>query len=47
MGILVAIIIIVLLAGLLLKLVKVAIILALCVGGFMLIQNKLGNKRLK
>ncbi len=47
MGILIAIIIVVLLAGVLLKLVKVAIIVALAVGIVMFAQNKFGGKRLK
>jgi hypothetical protein len=47
MGFLIGLIVLILVVGLVLKLLKVAIILALCVGGFMLIQNKLGNKRLK
>ena len=47
MGFLVALIIIVLLFGLVLKLVKVALIVALCVGIVMLAQNKFGGKRLK
>jgi hypothetical protein len=46
-GIIIAVIIGILLIGLLLKLIKFAIIIALCAGAYMLIQNKLGTKRLK
>ena len=38
---------IILLIGLVLKLLKVAIILAVCVGIVMFAQNKLGNKRIR
>lgn len=46
-GIIVAVIIAILLVGVLLKILKIAIILALCVGIVMFAQNKLGTKRLK
>ena len=48
-GIIIAVILVVLLAGVLLHLLKIAIILALCVGIVMFAQNKLGGgtKRLK
>ena len=46
-GAIIAIIIGILLIGLVLKIVKIAIILALVVGGLMLVQNKFGTKRLK
>ena len=46
-GFIVAVIIGILLIGLLLKLLKFAIIVALVVGGLMLVQNKFGTKRLK
>jgi hypothetical protein len=46
-GIIIAVIIGILLIGLVLKLLKVAIIVALCVGGVMFLQNKLGPKRIK
>ena len=44
-GIVIAVIIAILLIGLVLKLAKVAIILALCVGAVMLAQNKLGSTK--
>ena len=47
MGLIVAVILAILLFGVILKIVKIAIILALCVGAYMLVQNKLGAKRLK
>ncbi len=47
MGIILTIIIAILLLGLVFKLLKIAIVVALVVGGFMLIQNKFGGKRLK
>ena len=43
-GIIIAVIIGILLLGVLFKLLKIAIILALIVGGVMFVQNKLGNK---
>ena len=46
-GIIVAVIIGILLIGLILKILKVAIILAICVGIVMFAQNKFGTKRLK
>ena len=46
-GLVIAVIIGILLIGLLLKIIKVAIILALCVGIVMFAQNKLGRKQIK
>jgi hypothetical protein len=46
-GIIIAVIIGILLIGLLLKIIKIAIILALCVGIVMFAQNKFGTKRIK
>ena len=46
-GVIIAVIIGILLIGLVLKIIKIAIILALGVGIVMLAQNKFGNKRLK
>ena len=46
-GLIVAVVIGILLLGLILKIIKVAIILAVCVGIVMFAQNKLGPKRLK
>jgi len=46
-GIVIAVIIGILLIGLILKIVKVAIILAICIGIVMFAQNKFGTKRLK
>ena len=46
-GIIIAVIIGILLIGLVLKLLKVAIIVALCVGAVMFAQNKFGTKRIK
>jgi hypothetical protein len=46
-GIIIAVIIGILLIGLVLKLLKFAIIVALVVGGVMLVQNKFGTKRIK
>ena len=47
-GLIIAVIVGILLIGLLLKIIKVAIIVALCVGAVMFLQNKLGGtKRLK
>jgi hypothetical protein len=43
----IAVIVGILLLGILFKLLKVAIIIALVVGGVMLVQNQFGNKRLK
>jgi len=47
LGIIIAVIIGILLIGLVLKLLKFAIIIALVVGGLMVVQNKFGTKRLK
>jgi hypothetical protein len=46
-GIIIAVIIGILLLGVVLKLLKFAIIVALVVGGLMLAQNKFGQKRIK
>ena len=46
-GIIIAVVIGILLIGLVFKLLKIAIILALVVGGVMLVQNKFGPKRIK
>jgi hypothetical protein len=46
-GIIIAVVIGILLIGVVLKILKVAIILALVVGGAMLLQNKFGQKRIK
>ena len=46
-GIIIVVILAILLIGVVLKIAKIAVILALCVGAFMLIQNKLGTKRIK
>jgi len=46
-GFIVAVIVGILLIGLVLKILKIAIILAVCVGIVMFAQNKLGTKRLK
>ena len=46
-GIIIAVIVGILLIGLVLKIIKIAIILAVCVGIVMFAQNKLGTKRLK
>ena len=46
-GLIIAVIIGILLIGLVLKVLKIAIILALGVGIVMLAQNKFGTKRLK
>jgi hypothetical protein len=45
--IIVAVVIGILLLGLALKVLKIAIILALVIGGVMLVQNKFGTKRIK
>ena len=47
MGLIVGIIVAILLVGLFFKLLKLAIIIALVVGGFMVAQNHMGGKRLK
>jgi hypothetical protein len=46
-GLIIAVIIGIILIGIVLKVLKVAIIIALAVGIVMLAQNKLGPKRLK
>jgi len=46
-GLIIAVVIGIILIGLLLKIVKLAIILALGVGIVMLAQNKFGQKRIK
>jgi hypothetical protein len=46
-GIIIAVILGILLIGLLLKILKIAIILAIAVGIVMFAQNKLGTKRIK
>ena len=46
-GIIIAVIMGILLLGVLFKLLKIAVILALIVGGVMLVQNKLGTKRIR
>jgi hypothetical protein len=43
-GVIIAVILGILVIGLLLKIIKIAIILALCVGIVMFAQNKLGQK---
>ena len=43
-GVIIAVIIGILLIGLVFKLLKIAIVLALIVGGVMFVQNKLGSK---
>ncbi len=45
--IIIAVILAILIIGVLLKILKVAIILALCVGILMFAQNKLGTKRIR
>ena len=46
-GLIIAVVIGILVIGLLLKIIKVAIILAICVGVVMYAQNKLGTKRIR
>ena len=46
-GLIIAVIIGILVVGLVLKIIKVAIILALCIGIVMFAQNKLGTKQIK
>jgi hypothetical protein len=46
-GLILAVIIGILLIGIVLKIVKIAVILAICVGIVMFAQNKFGTKRLK
>ena len=46
-GLIIAVIIGILLIGIVLKILKLAIILALCVGIVMFAQNKVGQKRIR
>jgi hypothetical protein len=46
-GIIIALIIGILLIGIVLKIIKIAVILAVCVGIVMFAQNKFGTKRIK
>jgi hypothetical protein len=46
-GLIVAVVVGILLIGLVLKIIKIAIVLAVCVGIVMFAQNKFGAKRLK
>jgi hypothetical protein len=46
-GLIIAVVIGIILIGLILKLIKLAIIVALVVGGLMLAQNYFGQKRIK
>ena len=46
-GLVIAVIVGILVIGLVLKILKIAIILAVCVGIVMFAQNKLGTRRLK
>ena len=46
-GIIIAVVLGVLLIGIVLKIIKIAVIVALCVGIVMFAQNKLGTKRIK
>ena len=46
-GIIIAAILAILLIGFLLKIIKIAVILALCVGIVMFAQNKFGTKQIK
>ena len=46
-GLVIAVIVGILVIGLVLKILKIAIILAVCVGIVMFAQNKFGTKRLK
>ncbi|HET7576455.1 MAG TPA: hypothetical protein VFK19_07815 [Sphingomicrobium sp.] len=46
-GLIIAVIVGILIIGLLLKLAKIAIIVAICVGILMFAQNKFGNKRIR
>ena len=46
-GLIIVVILAILLTGVILKLAKIAIILAICVGLVMFAQDKLGAKRLK
>ncbi|HZU51901.1 MAG TPA: hypothetical protein VE968_08530 [Sphingomicrobium sp.] len=46
-GFIVAAILAILFIGIVLKIIKIAVILALCVGLYLFAQNKFGTKRLK
>jgi hypothetical protein len=46
-GLIIAVIVGILLIGLVLKLIKIAVIVAICVGVLMFAQNKFGNKRIR
>jgi len=46
-GIIIAVVIGIILLGLVFKILKIAIIAALLVGGFLVIQDKFGTKRIK
>ena len=46
-GIIIAVVIGIILIGVVLKIIKFAIIAALVVGGVMLVQSKFGQKRIK
>ena len=46
-GLILAVVVGILLIGIVLKIAKIAIILAICVGLAMFAQNKFGSKRLK
>ena len=46
-GLIIAVILGILLIGLLLKIIKIAVILAICVGIVMFAQNKFGRKRIR
>jgi hypothetical protein len=46
-GILIAAILAILVIGIVLKIIKIAVILAICVGIYLALANKLGAKRLK
>ena len=46
-GIIIAVVLGILLIGIGLKILKIAIIIALCVGAVMIAQNKFGVKRIK
>ena len=46
-GVIIAVILVILLGGIILHLLKIAIIIAIAVGIVMFAQNKLGTKRIK
>jgi hypothetical protein len=46
-GLIIAVIIGILLIGIVLKIIKIAVILAICVGIVMFAQNKFGTKQIK